>query len=103
MEYYAQPDKPAQAIFPDPASWYRGSVDSMGRDNYQDFQAAIHDPDTVIGMLGDYRAGIAVDHLHDREDREAGRKTSARSTNMVIEGRLGRPLRRPGCRVATLD
>jgi len=38
------------------------------------FHAAIHDPDTVIEMLGDYRGGIAVDHLHDRKDREAGRE-----------------------------
>lgn len=72
--FYAQPDKPERAICPDPASWYQGSADSMGKENYQDFYAAIHDPATVIGMLGDYRAGIAVDHLHDREDREAGRK-----------------------------
>lgn len=46
----------------------------MGNENYEDFQAAIYDPETVIGMLGDYRAGIAVDQLHDREDRENGRK-----------------------------
>jgi haloacetate dehalogenase len=72
--FYAQADKPEQAIFPDPASWYQGSAESMGWENYQDFHAAIHDPETITGMLGDYRAGIAIDHLHDREDREIGRK-----------------------------
>jgi len=72
--FYAQPDKPEQAIFADPKAWYKGSAESMGLENYEDFQAAIHDPETIIGMLGDYRAGIALDHLHDREDRRAGRK-----------------------------
>lgn len=46
----------------------------MATENYQDLQAAIRDPGTVIGMLSHYRAGIALDHLHDREDREVGRK-----------------------------
>lgn len=72
--FYAQPDKPEKVILPDPESWYQGSAESMGIENYRDFQAAIHDPETVIGMLGDYRAGIAVDHLHDRADRDAGRR-----------------------------
>lgn len=72
--FYAQRDKPERAILSDPNSWYGGSAESMGQENYDDFQAAIHDPGTVIGMLGDYRAGIALDHLHDREDRQAGRK-----------------------------
>ncbi|MCF7535518.1 hypothetical protein [Pseudomonas petrae] len=61
-------------MFADPATWYRGSAESMATENYQDLQAAIRDPGTVIGMLGQYRAGIALDHLHDREDREVGRK-----------------------------
>ena len=72
--FYAQPDKPERAILADPKAWYGGCVQSMGRENYEDFQAAIHDPATVIGMLGDYRSGIELDHLHDRDDRQAGRK-----------------------------
>lgn len=72
--FYAQPDKPERAIFADPKAWYGGSVESMGQENFEDFQAAIHDPETIIGMLGDYRAGIALDQLHDKEDREAGRR-----------------------------
>jgi haloacetate dehalogenase len=31
-------------------------------------------PRVVHGMIEDYRAGLAVDHLHDREDRLAGRR-----------------------------
>lgn len=72
--FYAQPDKPERAILHDPSNWYQGSAEAMGRENYEDFQSGIHDPETVIGMLGDYRAGIAVDQAHEREDREAGRK-----------------------------
>jgi haloacetate dehalogenase len=72
--FFAQHDKPERAILADPAAWYRGSREAMGEENYKDFQRAIHDPETVKGMLGDYRAGIKVDHLHDRADRDEGRK-----------------------------
>ncbi|MGH8415852.1 MAG: alpha/beta fold hydrolase [Pseudomonas sp.] len=72
--FYAQPDKPERAILADPKAWYQGREEDMGAGNYADFQAAIHDPETVEGMLGDYRAGLALDYLHDREDRQAGRK-----------------------------
>ncbi len=72
--FYAQRDMPERAILSDPKAWYGGSAEAMGQENYDDFQAAIHDPDTVVGMLGDYRAGIALDHLHDREDRQSGLK-----------------------------
>lgn len=27
-------------------------------------------------MIEDYRAGIRIDHLHDREDRDAGRRVT---------------------------
>ncbi|WP_438300132.1 alpha/beta fold hydrolase [Pseudomonas sp. NMS19W] len=72
--FYAQPTKPEMAILQDPTAWYGGCAESMGKENYDDFQSAIQDPGTVVGMLGDYRAGIALDHLHDQEDRQAGRK-----------------------------
>lgn len=72
--FFAQPDKPEQAIMADPAAWYGGSKDKLGPENFADFMAAINNPDTVKGMLGDYRAGLFIDHVHDREDRTAGRK-----------------------------
>jgi haloacetate dehalogenase len=72
--FYAQPDKPERAISADPLAWYGGSEGSLGKENFLDFQVAIQDPETIRGMLGDYRAGIHVDHLHDREDRDAGRQ-----------------------------
>jgi haloacetate dehalogenase len=46
----------------------------MGSENFADFLSAIQDAATVRGMLDDYRAGIHVDYLHDRDDRIAGRK-----------------------------
>lgn len=72
--FYAQPEKPERAILADPEAWYQGREEAMGLGNYEDFLAAIHDPETVKGMLGDYRAGLLLDPLHDREDRRVGRK-----------------------------
>lgn len=46
----------------------------MGAENYVGYQQAIHDPETVHGMVEDYRAGLATDHQHDLADREAGRR-----------------------------
>lgn len=72
--FYAQPDKPEQAIMADPDSWYGFSAADMGEEAYQDYHRAIHDPDTVRAMLADYRAGINVDRYHDDEDRRQQRK-----------------------------
>ena len=72
--FFAQRDKLEQAILADPLAWYGGSEASMGSENFADFRAAVEDVRTVQGMLGDYRAGIHIDHLHDRHDRECGRK-----------------------------
>ncbi len=72
--FFAQPDKPEQAILADPVAWYRGCEESMGTENYADYRAAIQKPETVRGMLGDYRAGIHIDQFHDLEDRATGRK-----------------------------
>jgi haloacetate dehalogenase len=45
----------------------------MGVENYADYHAAIHDPETVHGMIEDYRAGLGIDRTHDEADRRAGR------------------------------
>lgn len=47
---------------------------SMGKQNVADFRLAVECPATVRGMPGDCRAGIHVDHLHDLDDRNSGRK-----------------------------
>jgi haloacetate dehalogenase len=72
--FFAQRDKPEQAIFADPLAWYGGTEASMGKENFADFRSAVQDPSTIQGMLGDYRAGVHIDHLHDLDDRNCGRK-----------------------------
>lgn len=72
--FFAQPEKPERAILADPDAWYGGNPEAMGEASFADFQKAIHDPATVHGMIEDYRAGLSVDHLHDREDRKQGRR-----------------------------
>ncbi|WP_029433850.1 alpha/beta fold hydrolase [Blastococcus sp. URHD0036] len=76
--FFAQPDKPEQAIGADPDAWYGahrpGRVETMGAENHADFLAAVRDPDTVRAMLEDYRAGLGVDREHEEADRAAGRR-----------------------------
>ena len=74
--FFAQPDKPERAILADPDAWYGGSPEQMGREAYDDFRAAIHDPTTVHTMLEDYRAGLGIDRDHDEADRRAGRRVA---------------------------
>ena len=74
--FFAQPDKPERAILADPDAWYGGSPEQMGREAYEDYRAAIHDPMTVHTMLEDYRAGLGIDRDHDEADRRAGRRVA---------------------------
>ena len=57
--FFAQPHKPERAIMNDPDAWYGGSAEAMGRENYEDYRIAIHDPATIHGMIEDYRAALA--------------------------------------------
>jgi haloacetate dehalogenase len=74
--FFAQPEKPERAILADPLAWYGGSPDAMGPEAFSDFRDAVTDPRVVHGMLEDYRAGLAIDHLHDAQDRAAGRRVA---------------------------
>jgi haloacetate dehalogenase len=74
--FFAQLDKPEQAINADPDAWYGGSPAQMGEEAYADYQAAIHNPRVIHGMMEDYRAGLSLDHLHDLADRDAGRRVA---------------------------
>jgi len=75
--FYAQPDKPERAIMADPDGWYGWSAETMGAEAYADYKEAIHNPQVVHGMLEDYRAGLSIDHLHDADDRRAGRRVAS--------------------------
>src|SRR4051812_5751541 len=74
--FFGQTEKPAEEwICRDPDAWYTGGDPAqMGRENYEDYRRAIHDPATVHAMLEDYRAGLGIDADHDRADRAAGRR-----------------------------
>lgn len=71
--FFGQPDKPERAILADPDAWYHSDPEAMGRENYEDFRRAIHDPAVVHAMLEDYRAGLGVDREADDEDIRRGR------------------------------
>ena len=75
--FFGLPDKPERAILCDPDAWYRNDPDAMGRQNYEDYRRAIHDPATVHAMVEDYRAGLSVDRAADEADMAAGRKVAA--------------------------
>jgi haloacetate dehalogenase len=78
--FFAQPDKPEQAITADPEAWYGslapGKAAAMGEENHADHLAAIRNPHTVWAMLEDYRAGLTVDRAAEEADRAAGRRVS---------------------------
>lgn len=75
--FFAQPEKPERAILADPDAWYgRKDPEALGRENWEDYQRAIHDPATVRAMLEDYRAGLGIDRANDEADRAAGRSVA---------------------------
>ncbi len=65
-------------ISADPDAWYHSADQraQMGEENWADYQAAIHDPATVLAMCEDYRAGLGPDRAADDADRAAGRQIS---------------------------
>jgi haloacetate dehalogenase len=72
--FLGQTAKPAERVINlDPAAWYGGDAEQMGRENFDDFRRAIHDPATVHAMCEDYRAGLGLDRQADDADRQAGR------------------------------
>ncbi|MFF0520778.1 alpha/beta fold hydrolase [Actinomadura nitritigenes] len=73
--FFAQTDKPAERVInADPDAWYTAADEHMAPEAWADYQNAIHDPETVRGMLEDYRAGVGIDRRLDEEDRSAGRR-----------------------------
>jgi haloacetate dehalogenase len=75
--FFGQTAKPAERfISADPDAWYTATAEHMGAEAFEDYERAIHDPDTVHAMMEDYRAGLGIDRRHDEEDRAAGRRIS---------------------------
>ena len=75
--FFGLPEKPERAILCDPDAWYAGDAVAMGRENYEDYRRAIHDPATVHAMVEDYRAGLGVDRAADEADKAGGRRVDA--------------------------
>jgi haloacetate dehalogenase len=72
--FFAQTEKPAEAIINrDPDAWYRADPAAMGPENHADWWRAVHTPEVVYAMVGDYRAGLNVDRFDEAADRAAGR------------------------------
>jgi haloacetate dehalogenase len=95
--FFAQPEKPERVINAEPDAWYTGTPQRMGAENHDEFRAATRDPETVLAMLEDYRAGLGVDHQHELADRRAGRKVACPalflwSTKDDMEELYGDPL-----------
>ncbi|WP_329793008.1 alpha/beta hydrolase [Lentzea sp. DG1S-22] len=76
--FLARQELAASMINENPDLFYGGRYGdtplAMGVENWADFQRAVHDPETVLAMCGDYRAGLEVDRHHDDEDFAAGRR-----------------------------
>jgi haloacetate dehalogenase len=73
--FFAQREKPEQAINADPKAWYQAiRPDLMGEEAYNDLMVAVHSPAVVHGMIEDYRAGLTVDREDELQDRVAGRQ-----------------------------
>jgi haloacetate dehalogenase len=73
--FFGQTERPAERfISAEPDGWYTATAEHMGQEAYEDYQRAIHNPDTVHAMMEDYRAGLGIDREHDDADRAAGRR-----------------------------
>ena len=76
--FFAQPEKPEQAILANPDKWYGADAAraSMEPEAFDDYHTVINDPATVHTMIEDYRAGLGIDRSHDEADRAAGRQVT---------------------------
>lgn len=75
--FLAQPSPlPERAVAADPQGFFEACLTGWGSAEPSDFAAietyrrAWRDPDTVRGMIDDYRAAVTLDVAHDREDRQ---------------------------------
>ena len=101
--FYGQTAKAERVISADPDAWYGGDPERMGKEAYDDYRRAIHNPATVHAMMEDYRAGLGPDRDHDDEDHL--RRLPGHLPNpgpVGHRGRPGGPLRRRPRRLAAL-
>lgn len=58
----------------DPEARYTAMTEERGAEAYAGYRSAIHDPQTVHGMMEGYRAGLSIDRANDEADRSAERR-----------------------------
>ena len=93
--FFAQTEKPAEAIINrDPDAWYRADPAKLGPENYADWWRAVHTPEVVFAMVGEYRAGANVDRYDEAADRAPAGSCAA--GRLVAAGRPRGAARRPG-------
>ena len=56
--------------------WGHGGLSAFTAETYAAYLAHVSDPATMHAMCEDYRAAASIDLVHDRVDREAGKKMS---------------------------
>lgn len=68
-----------RVVCADPETWYRPKADAqtMGAENHAELMSAVREPGVVRAMPEDYRAGLALDRVHEEQDRRAGNTLTA--------------------------
>ena len=98
--FFARTAKPAEAIINrDPDAWYRADPAKLGPENYADWWRAVHTPEVVFAMVGEYRAGANVDRYDEVADLPPPRSSCAPGMGLAAEVRAGRKAdhRPPAC------
>jgi haloacetate dehalogenase len=93
---FAQPfDLPERLLAADPDFFLEWTLQKMTKDRaalsdaaVDAYRIAFRRPEVRHAMMQDYRAGATVDHQHDLEDRESGRRLNCPVLVLWEEGRF---------------
>src|SRR3712207_6152329 len=74
--FLAQPfDLPERLLAADPENaLFRGCSEIFHPEAWGEYARSLRDPETIHAACEDYRAAATLDHEHDAQDREAGRR-----------------------------
>jgi haloacetate dehalogenase len=94
--WFAQPHPfPEDLIDRAPDTWFASHTGGVAGipaffapEALEDYLAAAHDPEAIIGMCEDYRAAATIDLVHDRMSRAEGRQV--RCPMLVLWGEKGK-------------
>ena len=87
--FLAQPhDLPERLLAADPENaLFRGGSEIFCPEAMEEYARSLRDPETIHATCEDYRAAATLDHEHDAEDREAGRRMAC--PLLALWGRRG--------------